>query len=290
LAQLQRKEKNRGEEKMRKPGIYNDINIDVYHNDEGISSTGISLILDCPRRYWHEYLSGQAKDRNGKQFDVGQALHTAVLEPEKFKERFHLSEESYDLRTKVGKETLQRIEGDANGRTILRGSDCEMIMQMEAAIKEHDIWKEIKLSDGHVENSIYWDAGIYNTRLRARPDFFNDTVIVDLKTTDSIAGFDRSVYNYGYHRQAAMQMDGLEAIDGKKRHFAFFLVEKKAPYLTECITLPEEWIELGRKQYLEGAITYSECLQSNSWPGYNRKVRLLSMPKWLTSKEEQENV
>lgn len=275
---------------MRLPGIYADINIDAYHAEEGISSSGISLILDCPKRYWHEYLSGVEGDKKGKQFDIGQAIHTAILEPEKFQERFYLSEESYDLRTKVGKETFQNIQQQAKGRTILRGADCEMVMQLEAAVKKHSLWDKVKLADGRVEFSVYWDSGIYNTRLRARPDFFNDTIIIDLKTTDSIAGFARSVYNYGYHRQAAMQIDGLKAIDGKTRHFAFFVVEKKAPYLTACFTLDEQAIEQGRKEYLEAAATYSECLRFDKWAGYDEKFQLLSLPKWAVSREESDNV
>ena len=31
-----------------KTGIYNNLDIDEYHTSPGISSTGISLILDCP--------------------------------------------------------------------------------------------------------------------------------------------------------------------------------------------------------------------------------------------------
>ncbi len=275
---------------MRQPGIYHDINIDIYHADDGISSTGISLILDCPKRYWWEYIALREKEKKGKAFDIGQAIHTAVLEPEKFQERFYLCEETYDLRTKAGKETYQRIEHEANGRIVLRGTDCEMIMQMEAAVRNHSLWEKVKISEGNIEHSVYWDAGIYNTRLRARPDFYNDTIIIDLKTTDSIAGFAKSVYNYGYHRQAAMQIDGLEACDGKKRHFAFFVVEKKAPYLTACFTLDEQAIEQGRKEYLDGAATYSECLRFDKWAGYEEKFQLLSLPKWAIHKEENDNV
>ncbi len=274
---------------MREPGIYKDIDIDTYHADDGISSTGISLILDCPRRYWYEkFVKKEEQTKDNDKYVVGQAVHTAVLEPDQFYHRFYLMKENVNLTTKVGKAIYEEAMLAAEGRTILRFDKAREVKEMEGAIKIHSLWEKINLSEGNVEHSIYWDAGIYNTRLRARPDFYNDNIIIDLKTTDSIASFAKSVYNYGYHRQAAMQMDGLEKIDGKKRHFAFFVVEKKAPYLTACFTLDDEAIEQGRKEYLDGAATYSECLRFDKWQGYDEKFQLISLPKWATKTENEE--
>jgi exodeoxyribonuclease VIII len=276
---------------MREPGIYKDIDIDAYHADEGISSSGISLILDCPKRYHYEYyVKEKESSKDNDKFVVGQAVHTMILEPDEFDNRFYLMKENVNLTTKIGKAIYEEAMLAAQGRTILRFDKAREVNDMGLSIKQHSIWNKIKLTDGNVENSVYWDAGIYNTRLRARPDFYNDALIIDLKTTDSIAGFAKSVYNYGYHRQAAMQMDGLEKIDGKKRHFAFFVVEKKAPYLTACFTLDDAAIEQGRKEYLEGAATYSECLRFDMWPGYDEKFQLLSLPKWATKTEDEEMI
>ncbi len=275
---------------MRQSGIYQDIDISEYHSEEGISSSGVSLILDCPKRYWHEYLSGAEREKRGKHFDIGTAIHTITLEPEKFHERFYLCKDKFDLRTKAGKEGYAIVEADAAGRIILREQEAELVTGIDESIKAHSLWKKVDLSKGSVEQSVYWDGGIYKTRMRARPDFFNDNMIIDLKTTDSIATFSKSVYSYGYHRQAAMQIDGLQTIDNKKRFFAFFVVEKKAPYLTACFTLDEEALEQGRREYLEAAAVYSECLKYDLWPGYEEKFQLLSLPKWAVKREEEELV
>jgi hypothetical protein len=270
---------------MREPGIYSDVDIDEYHAEEGLSSTGVSLILDCPKRYWAEYLAGGKKSPEDQKFSLGRALHMAVLEPEKFEAAFLVMKEDVDLRTKAGKEVWEKAQAYANGRTILRAHDGETVVNMANAVKNHSFWQ--KMPDRLVEQSVYWDRGIFNTRLKARPDAYNDKIIVDLKTTDSIPAFQKSVYSYGYHRQAAMQIDGLEAIDGQRRYHVFFVVEKKFPFFTGVFSLCDTSLNKGRDEYLEAAITYRDCMVHNEWPGYEEKVQQISLPNWAMKTEEE---
>ena len=279
------------DKQMRAQGIYSGVDIDDYHSEHGISSSGISLILDCPKRYWHEYLSGKAKDVDSKlkdKFALGRAVHALVLEPENFNANFYPMDEEVNLTTKIGKEIYAKAMGDAKGRQIIRYSDWVEIKSISDAVKSHSLWDSISLKYGMVEQSVYWDAGVFNTRLRARPDFYNDKIVIDLKTTDSIANFSKSVHNYGYHRQATMQLDGLKAIDGKDRHFAFFVVEKKAPHMTACFVLDEGSLEQGRKEYISGAAIYADCMKSNKWPGYEEKFQLLTLPTWAMKGDNNE--
>jgi len=282
-----------GEYTMMKPGIYTDISIEQYHDSEGISASGINLILDCPKRYWYEYMGHGAEiskqdKRQKEKFKLGQALHMLILEPDNFHKTFFAMEEEVNLTTKIGKEKYQEAEKEANGREVIRAGDWFDIQEMAKAAKAHPIWKH--LEGGKVENSIYWDAGLFNTRLRARPDIYNDVLVVDVKTTDSIQVFQRSIYQYGYHRQAAMQLDGLKQFDNKKRAFGLFVIEKKAPYLTACFTLDEAALQQGHKEYMDGANLYSECLKANNWPGYEASeenlFQLLSLPKWAADKND----
>ena len=279
---------------MRTPGIYADIDIDVYHQEEGISSSGISLILDCPKRYWHQYVAPKPPinptdaQKQKDKFKLGRAVHAYVLEPHKFVSSYYLMEESVNLVTKLGKAVYEDAMVQAAGREILRKGDWEDIVAMGDAVREHSLWS--RMGKPHVEHSLYWDLKKFAvdgaTRLRARPDIFNDMIIVDLKTTDSIANFSKSIHSYGYHRQAAMQIDALKTIDGKDRTFAFFVVEKKAPYLTSCFVLDEASIEQGRREYYDGAILYHDCMESGIWPGYEEKFQTISLPKFAIKDED----
>lgn len=272
-----------------KTGIYNNLDIDEYHTSPGISSTGISLILDCPARFNYEY-NTKRKDldliETEKQYDkyqLGRAVHMLILEPERFDNNFLCMTEKVNLTTKAGKEIYAKAEEEARGRKILRVGEWEDIKAIAESVKKHPLWQ--KMTVRHIEQSIYFEAGILNTLLKSRPDIFNDDLIIDIKTTDSIKQFSRSIYQYGYHRQAAMQIDALKSIDNKDRHFAFFVVEKKAPYLTACFALDLASIEQGRKEYLEAALIYSDCLTSNEWPGYSQQFELISIPTWAKGEQ-----
>ncbi len=267
---------------MRDAGIYTDLDINEYHSSEGISSSGITLLIDCPKRYFHKYVEkGKSDDTSSMQ--LGRAVHMLVLEPELFHKTYYLMQKSCDLRTKAGKEEFAQAELDAHGRVIMRKGTWEEAVDMANSIKSSATWN--KIIPGHVEHSVFWDAGIYNTRLRARPDFYNETMIVDIKTTDSIKGFSKSIHTYGYHRQAAMQIDGLKHHDGKQRFFGFMVVENKAPYLTACFVLNEQSVRQGRREYLDAAALYSECMSTSIWPGYEESFQEISIPIYAIQEE-----
>lgn len=271
---------------MRNPGVYADIDIEDYHKEEGISSTGVKLILDCPQRYlrYYEELRLASDKKVDKSLEIGRAVHLLSLEPEKFDSSFYVLKESVNLTTTVGKKIYKDAQEEANGRYIIRKEDN--VVEMAESVRKNALWN--RLNHGKIEHSIYWNGGVYNTRLRARPDIFNDRLIIDIKTTDCISTFPQSIFRFGYHIQAAMQIDGLMAIDNKKRSFGFLVVEKKTPFFTACFTLDEESIEAGRKKYLEGARIYSECLADNKWTGYDEKFQLVTLPKWALERCENE--
>lgn len=278
---------------MRDQGIYEDIDIDVYHSEGGISSSGINLILDCPQRYFYEYKAKPMPDekelkKQRDKFKIGRAFHMLVLEPEKFEATFYPMIEEVNLTTKIGKERYAEAEFLAEGREIIRAGDWADIFDMAQIAKSHSVWERY-MQNGLAERSIYWNAGIYNTRLRARPDIYNNSVVLDLKTVDSIQGFQSSIYQYGYHRQAAMQIDALKFFnaegDNHERFHGFFLIEKKAPYLTALICLDFASIQQGRREYLDGAATYSECSKTNLWPGYTEDFQAIELPQWAVKKE-----
>lgn len=266
---------------LTKPGIYPDIPIDVYHSSPGISSSGISKILECPKRYWYEYLSGKKKDWPEKSQRIGSATHGLFLEPEKFNNQFAFVK---SLLSNAGKEDREKYA--LEGKITVTEEEVEIAICCVNSIKSHPVMQ--KLKDGKVEQSLVWDEE--NVLLRSRPDFYNDFLIVDIKTTEnaSPSAFERSIYINGYHRQGAIACDGLTKLTGNPYQSVLLIaVEKTPPYLVGCYLLSQDALQVGRAEYKRGIRIYQECVEKNQWPGYSELILEIGIPQWALIKAQE---
>lgn len=259
---------------MFKPGVYPDMDIETYHTSEGISSSGMKVFLESPAQYYYDYHAKQKDEKTTQSFALGRLVHLLSLEPQNFDKQFYLYEDGDLPRSEKGKLELSQ---KASGRQIVKPKDLTESKNIADAIKLHLEHHQIKVEN--VEHSIFWEAGVFNAPLRARPDFYNDDLIVDIKTTNSFKEFERNYKKYGYHRQAAMQIDALKHFTGVSRAFKFLVTQSKPPYLTCEYELHPEDLIMARCEYIEIANDFAECLLYNEWPDYCMNVRVLKS-KW----------
>lgn len=273
---------------IEKIGIHANIPIEDYHQSKGISSSGLALIHNhCPKRYWYEYLSGQAEKKERACEVIGQALHTLVLEPDFFNDRFYVAKEM-DRRTKVGKEAYQAMMIEAGSKLLLTKEQYEQVSQMALNVREHPMFKKA-FKAGSIEHSLLWKDEETKAYLRSRPDFYCNLFILDLKTSKCAApdAFARSIINYSYHMQAALACDGLTTLTGEPYESVIqFVVEKEPPYLVANYLITDAAIELGRAQYKRAAQKYQACLEKDEWLGYEEKIVEIQLPVWAYNKEE----
>lgn len=272
-----------------KQGIYDNISINDYHAGPGLSNSGMSLLLQSPAKYYYEYLSGKKEvdTEQSKALIIGQALHVLTLEPELFAKQFYVMP-GMDRRTKVGKQQYNSCIIEAESKCLIKQDDFAKVKQMSDSIRSNEVFKKICLiGEGKVENSVFWLEN--EILLKSRPDWYNDKIIIDVKTTNcaSKESFSKSVINYGYHRQAAMQIDGLSKCTGNQyKHHVFLVVESEAPFLTATYSLDDAAIESGRIQYKIASKIYADCFESNNWYGYSNKVETITFPEWYLNKGE----
>jgi PDDEXK-like domain of unknown function (DUF3799) len=299
------------------PGLY-DISIEDYHGSNGLSASGTTKILDCPYKYWYEYLNPNKPqdEKESRALVIGQAVHTLSLEPEKFEDKFAVNNLELpeipkapllkDLVALYGKDE-GRIKFDAGklefemlkaeqdkikadyaakceGKIMLSKDEFDKVTGMSTSIRSNKAFMKL-IDDKHkyVEHSIYFNEPETGVLMKSRPDFFNHFMVLDLKTTVSAkqSDFEKSIFAYGYHRQAAMALDALTSLTGcQYDSFVILAVEKEAPYLTALYVLDQAAIELGRKQYKEAARIYKQCQADNEWAGYPQEVVQVTLPQW----------
>lgn len=257
-----------------KPGIYTpqQVSIEEYHASKGLSSSKISDICypNCPEYYHYKHLTDFHEFVNDKHFVLGNALHCMYLEYFEFEKRYVVMPK-YDGRTKEGKEKKAFFEKHHKDKTILTQEDYNLCAGMfDKLTNFFEIPEDVTM----IENSIAWNHG--DVLLRARPDLVCGNRIYDIKTTRDIRTFNNSIYKYGYHRQAAMVIDGLNAnFLNEDYEFYIVVVSKERPHLCKMFKFGEDSIEKGRCEYLEALEIYKQCIEEDVWPGYVGEIEVV---------------
>jgi hypothetical protein len=266
-------------------GIYSKLDIDLYHQLSGVSSSAISELLKAPKKYWYKYLSGEFVQQESKALTLGKALHEYVLEPETFHDNFFCLPK-IDRRTKDGKFMYSTIMKEAGNKKPLSLDEFDQVKGMAESLHEHPIFSKF-IKEAFIEHSLLMTDKETGVRLKSRPDFYTKDFIFDLKTTDNAQEFAyaNKAYDFGYHRQAALSYDCLQELTGRSydQEVHLFVVEKAPPYLVALYTLDDHHIEPGRKQYQTALVKYKDCLDSGVWPGYSPEAVPLKVSYKLMS-------
>jgi exodeoxyribonuclease VIII len=264
---------------MRREIVKNMSNED-YHKSPGISNSGFNLMKDCPKRYWAKYIYKAEEPYNEEltqALKIGKSVHTLALEPSLFYLE-NLVLPKLDRRRTEDKKIYQ--DAELSGKNLLKPEEFELASNMAEALKSNKDFKRF-VKNGETENSLFWEEdGII---LRSRPDYYNNFCVCEIKTTNSAEkfSFQKAIAEYGYHRQAAMQLDILQNLTGIKRnHFCFFIVESKFPFITASFRLDDEAIQMGRREIQELKEIYKKCLEKNEWPGYQEDIEDIHLPSW----------
>lgn len=108
-------------------------------------------------------------------------------------------------------------------------------------------------------------------------------VAVDLKSTDDASpqALERSLYKWGYHRQAVWYRRALRAVGMESSVFVLVAVEKTAPYLVTAANVSEAAQQVGLEEIRDALGTYASCIKSGLWPGYVSEIIDIDLPEWV---------
>ncbi|MHA0335792.1 PD-(D/E)XK nuclease-like domain-containing protein [Sphingomonas aquatilis] len=299
------------------PGAYPDISNEDYHGREicpspSISSTGLKKLVGgafqakgcTPRHYWE----GSPLNPNRKpqeQTDalrLGSAFHDALLLPERWQDRncYHVTPEGFSrAKSKaMAGEIADADAAEAAGCTIVSAEERDQIDAMVKAMRDHPTCDAL-LSDGRPEVTLAWQDAETGVWLRCRPDWLRDNLScgINVKTaTDaSHAGFQADVTKYRYFMSAALELDGIEAVMGKRPPlYVHPVVEKPGKggqpgdYLPVALwTLSDEDLEYGRALNRRAIRTFADCLSADRWSGYADEPAVCGVSGWARREIDQ---
>lgn len=273
-------------EQVKKPGIYFNLSNEDYHNDLSLSNSGMGNLahtpkfgptISTPKKYWwNSPFNPDREPLDTQALKTGRALHTFLLEPEQFHKEFKIKEGVQNTKAKgmIGEGAFKDIQ---NATAALR--------------QEKQIYPLFK--NGYPEVSIFWIDEETGVPCRARMDYLNPLFATDYKTTANIYDLGYSIIDYGYTRQSAFYLRGIEAIKKLMRedklnyiygevsdeflnnfmqttHDKFFFVfqEKTAPYVARAETLCSDTQSIGLERAKHAMQIYKENYElqgSESW-------------------------
>lgn len=263
-----------------------DISNAEYHGSAGLSRSALMQLKKSPYHYWFNYLSGQAEQKEPTpDMNIGSAVHTLVLEPNKFDDEFFIT--TQQTRPKKGTAPHQNMLFLANLRCILTPDEYQLAQDIAESVKKESLAMAL-LQDCKVEQSIYYTHKLSGYQCKSRPDAWLNGIVVDLKTSGDASNraFMGSASTYGYYLQAGMMFRALESINQSMEQFVFIVVEKKPPYAVAIYTLSDEALAYGIKQFDYLMQVYARCKENDKWPGFG--IRELSLPGWLKFDDEME--
>ncbi len=203
-----------------KPGIFDNLPEMDYHHGEGLSASTL-VEMDRSPAHCKARLDG-LREKRTRALEIGQALHCAVLEPERFRQDYILAPNPLDKQyadvvpvadarlkehckqlsikgySKLKKEELKavilevapdtrfwdQIIADAEAKaTVLSGTDMELCQGVMASVQAHE--KAAKaFSKGIAERSIYWKDPATGILCRGRMDYYREDlgIVFDLKS------------------------------------------------------------------------------------------------------------
>ena len=270
-------------DKVPDPGVYPGIPPDTYHAWDAASNSSMSKLFRSPA-HLKSYLEEGQKETPA--LFLGMAIHAAVLEPDRFGDDYGVMPADLKRTTKEGKAAwfeLTEKHGDGN---VLKAKDHEICMRIRDSVYGKKTAAALLKGTGEVELSLTWRDKETGVLCKSRWDRHSPDMaggaIVDLKTTQDAEkrSFEKSIFNFGYHRQGAMYTMGAKALAMPVQHFSIIAVEKTPPYECAVYRLTEGTLEAGDDQIRALLRRYAECLMTDEFPGYPDEVQDITVPDW----------
>ena len=245
---------------------------------QALNYSGMKELLKSPAHY-QLYLNTVRPE--SKALRIGKLTHACVLQNELFQKYKPLPD--VDRRTKEGREVIKFFQDNLKeDEEAVDADEFETALKLgdalSALFEKHGISKPVA-----TEMTV---VGIENEHctIKSSIDYISEDKdgriwLNDLKTTDDASpkAFLRTAYQYNYHLQAATYLRTFEKFT-KVRPMGFrFAVVEKDTLQTALYQLGPEIMTDGIMKLEHCIKTYTECVKTNQWPGYDNGINIQTL-------------
>ena len=265
------------------PGIYHGVPFSEYIAHPGVNSSALTELRRSPA---HMQAYRNREHEFTKAFQIGEAVHRAVLEPDLFLSSYVQGPEG-NRTTKAVRDAWNALADEYGAEYVLSPDDYAMCLAMRDSVLASVSGRQLLASPGASEVMIVWQDEGTGLLCKGRIDRLPDESVffVDLKTTTDAhpRAFQKSLWAYGYFRQAAFYSSGLQALGEFRPECAFVAVEKSLPYAVSVMRLDHGAMDAGAHENRILLQRYAECEELGYWPGYTESIQDLALPPWAFS-------
>jgi len=276
-------------------GIYPGIPMEQYLAHDAVSNSDLGNMARSPE-YAHLCKTEPGEKTDTPATLLGTAIHTAILEPERFETEYTLDPTDEDGGYRAGwrnTKAYKAAKADirAHGHEVLAQRDLDACRWIQDNVAASWIGREILAIKDDVEVSVLASDPEYDLVRKIRPDVVVSaaSMLVDIKKTRDIrpGPFSRDCVTFGYHRTAPWYLDtaNLAWDDAPFKHYLFLVIADTAPHEIRGYTLPGEAIEHGRQQYATLLDRWAKCATEGKWPGGSGEIEELALPPYVYTQE-----
>lgn len=234
-----------GEEWLVNELVDNMTDDDFYYDylgvDKCLSSSSTKLLFPNPKKF---LLSRGHKEKPSLEMKLGNVLHTKILEPSKFEERFQVVDAS-TRNTNIYKEAEALY---SEKMCILEKEDRAMNYCVDAVWSCNEAIELLSTPMKEVPNIITYRGIPF--RMKADAINIKKEAVVDVKTTSNVNEFRHSAYTYNYDVQAFLYTLGFDIPN------MIFLVVDKGNFTVGIAKADADFIARGKQKLDEAVDNY----------------------------------
>lgn len=270
------------------PGIYFDKVFEDYRSWRAFNS-GVIKYGEISQCHMHAAFNGEISNEDTQSRKFGRAVHTRLLEPERYASRVMVSEPCVmSLKTGDRKGQACGKAGSyvSNGRwfcgthkpdeailppEMVSREEHDRIERMAQMLHDHPAMALLK-ADGWSECSIVYDFN--GLRMKGRIDRYSRKSQFVLDAKKCRVGYGtmelcrKAIADYGYMRQMAIYQKGIEILEGFQPRCLWLFIEEAAPYCPQIVEA-EQWELDHAWQHVAGILTgYKASQERGRFDGY----------------------